>query len=105
MYTCKVCQKEFINRKSFMSHCNLAHKEKEKEVATVETMHELKPAIEAAIITPEVSFGAPNRLVIPLNFLPPEVKYYSAGKTIGLRILGKYDPITGVTVDNVELIR
>lgn len=43
-------------------------------------------------------------VVIPLALCPEEIKYYSLGKTVGLRVEGKYTP-EGIEIQEVKLIR
>ena len=71
-----------------------------EEFPNLARLKEHKPDCSMAKPDPE----APGPFLIPLAMCPPEIQYYAAGKTVGLRVTGILTN-KGVEVQEVTLIR
>lgn len=79
-YICKKCGKEHENRGHLMQ-CYKTHNKNED--------------VEKE----------PSNVTIPGSICPEELKYFSIGKTVGLKVYGKLTVNRSVEVGKVELIR
>ena len=121
-FTCKVCHQDFANRSEFLFHTRTdehkAIKEAEeqalREPKLSETFGKVNMPQEAENVFSGFNMPAeemakqkltPSNLIIPTNFLPPEVKYLKSGTFVGVKVFGKYTKENGLTVQSVELIR
>jgi len=108
-FYCKICHQDFANRSEFLFHTRTdehkAIKEAEEQAMKepkFETMETTCEPEEREMNNPK---PIPSNLIIPTNFLPPEVKYLKSGSFIGVKVFGKYNKELGLTVQNVELMR
>ncbi len=119
---CAGCGEEFPNLNALTKHkqvCPAGKKPEEENGSTYDPAErdnkiEIVPdgikITDGAVYTLEeainrgLSADAELKCIIPIELCPEEIKYYSLGKTVGLRIEGKYTP-EGVEVQEVKLIR
>lgn len=87
-YICPNCGQEFTTKAALEGHeCVVAQ---EEEAEQPQQANEVNP-------------GAKMQATIPMFALPPEIKYLSRGKLVGLRVMGKFDG-DRVLIDDVKLL-
>ena len=115
---CAGCGEEFPNLNALTKHkqvCPAGKKPEEENGSTydpAERDNKIEIVPDGIKITDGVVYSLEEAIncglsaccVIPIGLCPEEIKYYSLGKTVGLRVEGKYTP-AGVEVQEVKLIR
>lgn len=85
-YICPKCGQEFTTKTDLAGHDCIAEETEQSQEANK-----------------KANLGAKMQAAIPLFALPPEIKYLSRGKLVGLRVMGKFDG-DKVLIDDVKLL-
>lgn len=109
---CAGCGEEFPNLNALTKHkpdCPAGKKPEEGNESTQDPIQdtEVEFTPEGIKITADgesYCLEVEPNCIIPITLCPSEIKYYAPGKTVGLRVEGKYTP-KGVEVQEVKLIR
>lgn len=100
---CSGCGEKFPNLNALTRHKSECPANKNVTVLSNEGSSINIGDVGIKITGDEVIYGS-GKCIIPLAMCPEEIKYYALGKTVGMRVEGKYTT-EGIEVQEVALIR